>query len=64
MLDQEDKAFIAECFKFLALARTESTQPQIEELFNKTLSKEYYDQKKDKIDKLSSINLELIRQVN
>lgn len=64
MLDQEDKLFFAQCFKFLALARTENTQPQIEELFNKLLSKEYYDETKDKIERLTSINSELIRQVN
>lgn len=64
MLDQEDKVFIAECFKFLALAKTETTWPQIEELFNKRLSKEYYDENTDKIVRLSSANLELIKQVN
>ena len=64
MLDQEDKVFIAECFKFLALVKTETTWPQIEELFNKRLSKEYYDENTDKIVRLSSANLELIKQVN
>ena len=64
MLDQEDKLFLAECFKFLALAKTETTWPQIEELFNKRLSKEYYDENTDKIVRLSSANLELIKQVN
>lgn len=64
MLDQEDKLFLAECFKFLALAKTETTWPQIEELFNKRLSKEYYDQTADTIGRLTSINSELIKQVN
>jgi hypothetical protein len=64
MLDQEDKLFLAECFKFLALAKTETTWPQIEELFNKRLSKEYYDQTADTICRLTSINSELIKQVN
>lgn len=64
MLDQEDKLFLAECFKFLALAKAEPTFPQIEELFNKRLSKEYYDKTADTIGRLTSINSELIKQVN
>lgn len=63
MLEQEDKLFLAQCFRFLALARKAETEQQIEQLFDKALSKEYYDRNKEEIERLVSTNSELTRQV-